>query len=370
MPVVASQHYFDKADFDGVEKNWQYRGGENVPGTANTYKQHIDYLIQLRKDLGIEYDSEIEVLKESSATRYLAEITGKNGTIIVNIGTLWSPNGEGYEGNYPIYSGKNFAIWQKDNPGVAPADVNLTITVQDDWLWSDGAVLFAWVWGGDHSTAEHPNGEWIPASGSGTTINLTIKDNATGFLLVRCYKGTSEPDWKWAGDVEGRIYNKSPNINFEKGTTKYTAEKFVDYNDGTVYPEQPAEPSEPDSATTSLIFYVSIPNWNPEISDVKIALNGNGYNWNEFTMTKCSTSQWYKFVAESIQNIDSSITYQLRLTQSGSIKYQCASETSDGDPSITAPSGFVVINLVEHMDWNNGKFYSTIITTPTSDPKY
>ena len=87
-----------------------------------------------------------------------------------------------------------------------------------------------------------------------TTINLTIKDNATGFLLARCYKGTSEPDWKWAGDVEGRIYNKSPNINFEKGTTKYTAEKFEEYNDGTVYPEQPAEPDSGEEPTKNVVY--------------------------------------------------------------------------------------------------------------------
>lgn len=87
-------------------------------------------------------------------------------------------------------------------------------------------------------------------------------------------------------------------------------------------------------------------------------------------MSPCSTSQWYKYEAESIENIDSKITYQLRLTQSGDIKYQCESSSSSGDPSITAPNGFVVIDLTTNMNWNGSKFYTTAISTPSTDPKH
>ena len=233
MPCVASQHYF-------AEEGWQYRGGEKVSGTEYTMKQHIDYLIQLRQKIGIEYDDSVNVLETPTTARYVAEIEGKNErTIVVNIGNKWIPTGD-YAGTYPIYEGKNFAIWEKGNQGVAPAPVDLTITSSDYWLWSDNAVLFAWVWGGE----TYKEGAWVKATGSSTTtsstINLTIMNDAEGFLFARCYKGTETPSWDLAGDVVGRIYNKCPNISFVKGQTKYTTDNFVEYNDGTVYPEPPA----------------------------------------------------------------------------------------------------------------------------------
>lgn len=113
MPCVASQHYFSKNDFSTSEKAWQYRGDENVPNTTNTLKQHIDYLIQLRQDLGIEYDDTVEVI-DATTTNYAAKIVGTKGELIVKIGgDSWSPSDTGYSGTAPIYSGTNFAIWVK-----------------------------------------------------------------------------------------------------------------------------------------------------------------------------------------------------------------------------------------------------------------
>ena len=113
MPCVANQHYF-------AEDHWQYRGGNVVQGTTKTMKQHIDYLIDLRHTLGIEYDDTVTVLAKTK-TNYVAKIAGTNGEIIVKIGgDKYSPTGTGYAGNYPIYSGTNFAIWQKGQTGAAP----------------------------------------------------------------------------------------------------------------------------------------------------------------------------------------------------------------------------------------------------------
>lgn len=216
FPCVAWQHYFTG---DG----WQYRGGDTVGGTGKTFKEHIDYLINLRKEVGIEYDGTAEVLSKTK-TLYAAKIAGTNGEIVVAIGgDAYTPTGTGYDGNYPIYQGTNFKIWKKGEKGVAPQKVNITVTTTSDWVWSANAVMFAWVWGGSYS-----GGQWVKATGSGTTINFSIYDDATGFLCARCIAGTTTPDWNVKNDTAGRIYNKSNNVDFIKGTTSYEVGNFVD----------------------------------------------------------------------------------------------------------------------------------------------
>lgn len=217
-PCVAWQHYFTG---DG----WQYRGGETVSGTTKTFKEHIDYLISLRKSVGIEYDDTVEVLK-STETLYAAKITGTSGEIVVAIGgDVWSPTGEGYAGNHPVYQGGNFKIWQKGEAGIEPAKVAVTVTAEDDWIWNGDVLIFAWVWGGSYG-----GGQWVETTGSGTTINLSIYDDIAGFNFARCVAGTTKPDWSATGDSAGRIYNKSPDVTFVKGTTTYNVGAFVEYH--------------------------------------------------------------------------------------------------------------------------------------------
>lgn len=212
MPCVASQHYF-------AEDGWQYRGAETVPGTTKTMKEHIDYLIQLRQDLGIEYDDTVEVLK-SSETNYVAKIAGTSGEIIVKIGgDAYTPTGTGYTGNYPIYSGTNFAIWQKGNAGVEPVKATYTITISDDQMWihNASAKIFAWIWGGTHGA-----GEWVSVSGTGTSLTLKADAMASGFLLVRCHSATTTPNWDVTEDGPGKIWNKSEDKNITYGQTSYS----------------------------------------------------------------------------------------------------------------------------------------------------
>lgn len=219
-PCVAWQHYFTG---DGT----QYRGGETVYGTTKTFKEHIDYLISLRKSVGIEYDDTVEVLK-STETLYAAKITGTSGEIVVAIGgEVWSPTGAGYDGNHPVYQGGNFKIWQKGEAGIEPAKVAVTVNIvpTDTWIWNDEAVIFAWVWGGSYGS-----GQWVEADGTGTTINLSIYDDIAGFNFARCHTGTTLPDWEATGNSAGRIYNKSPDVTFVKGTTTYNVGAFVEYH--------------------------------------------------------------------------------------------------------------------------------------------
>ena len=218
FPCVAWQHYFSGS-------GWQYRGDEAVGGTDKTFKEHIDYLIKLRKEVGIEYDDKAEILNRTE-TLYAAKITGTNGEIAVAIGgKAWEPTGTGYDGNYPVYQGTNFKIWKKGESGTAPQPVNITVTSASDWIWNDKAEIFAWVWGGTYS-----DGQWVKATGSSATINLSIYDDATGFNFARCVAGTTTPNWSATGDTTGRIYNKSPDVTFKKGTISYSVGAFTAYS--------------------------------------------------------------------------------------------------------------------------------------------
>lgn len=223
-PCVAWQHYFTYAESGEKVDPEQYIGGNTVPGTGNTYRQHIDYLIDLRQRIGIEYDDVVNVVGKSS-NYYAGKITGLNGEIVVVIGNGYTPSGEGYAGNNPIYAGTNFAIWEKGvngsdsigGGGTEPGEtVSITVTCAGDWTWNDGVKIFAWVWGGSYGT-----GQWIPCSGSGTTVNFDITDDLTAFLLVRCHKDTVTPDWGAATDSAGEIYNKTNDITYSSGQTSY-----------------------------------------------------------------------------------------------------------------------------------------------------
>ena len=223
-PCVAWQHYFTFAESGSKVDPDQYIGGYTVPGTEKTYRQHIDYLIDLRQRIGIEYDDVVNLVEKSS-NYYAGKITGLNGEIVVVIGNGYTPSGEGYEGNNPIYAGTNFAIWEKGvdgtdsigGGGTEPGEtVSITVTCADDWTWNDGVKIFAWVWGGSYGT-----GQWIPCSGSGTTVNFDITDDLTAFLLVRCHNDTMTPDWGAATDSAGKIYNKTNNITYSSDQTSY-----------------------------------------------------------------------------------------------------------------------------------------------------
>lgn len=223
-PCVAWQHYFTYAESGSRVDPDQYIGGNEVPGTENTYRQHIDYLIDLRQRIGIEYDDVVDVVGKSS-NYYAGKITGLNGEIVVVIGNGYTPSGEGYAGNNPIYAGTNFAIWEKGvngsgstgGGGTEPGEtVSITVTCAGDWTWTDGVKIFAWVWGGSYG-----GGQWISCSGSGTTVNFDITDDLTAFLLVRCHKDTVTPDWDAAAGSAGEIYNKTNDITYSSGQTSY-----------------------------------------------------------------------------------------------------------------------------------------------------
>lgn len=100
-----------------------------------------------------------------------------------------------------------------------PVDITLTVSWTQDWVWSDGAVVYAWIWGGTYGS-----GKWVKCTkASSTSVELNIDaGGCTAFLLTRCYKTTTTPSWSENGNVAGRIYNKTSDIDYIKGTTSYS----------------------------------------------------------------------------------------------------------------------------------------------------
>lgn len=144
-PCVAWQHYFTYAEsgsydseyYSKIKASTTYIASNKVPGTDKTYRQHIDYLIDLRKDVGIEYDDKVSTSGTSSSC-YVGEIIGNNGSLLVMIGNVTTPTREEYKGKQPIYSGTNFAIY-RGNATELPEDDNsgesftLKFTNKDGW---------------------------------------------------------------------------------------------------------------------------------------------------------------------------------------------------------------------------------------------
>ena len=209
MPCVASQHYF-------AEDGWQYRGGEIVDGTEKTMRQHIDYLIQLRKEVGIEYDNKnaLEVLAKTT-TNYAAKITGTKGEIIVKIGgDAYTPTGTGYTGNYPIYSGTNFAIWQKDNQGVVPKKITVELSATKD-VGVGYAVYFTGAFDEAENWTKAVKGTWTEGNVWKVSVTATegigfewkaLKGSDVEDEYVVTIKGNS---WEWQPDPNNSYPTKS-----------------------------------------------------------------------------------------------------------------------------------------------------------------
>lgn len=210
FPCVAWQHYFTAAE-SGHAGDLQYIGDTTVPGTSKTYRQHIDYLIDLRKTCGIEYDSPLEVLKAENSV-YAAKITGTKGELIVVIGAdgVYAPSGPGYDGKHAVYGGENFTIWQKGTDGTYGAGTPITYTVTDmPKVWGvGGAVQYVWIYGGTDGS------HWVKASFDSTSSSLTFSTawNFTKLNTVLMPAGSDVPDW-------GKKTSQSLDIDMPSGET-------------------------------------------------------------------------------------------------------------------------------------------------------
>lgn len=187
-PCVAWQHYFTFAESGSKVDGSQYIGGNTVPGTENTYRQHIDYLINLRQRIGIEYDDLVDVVGKSS-NYYAGKITGLNGEIVVVIGNGYIPSGEGYAENNPIYAGTNFAIWEKgvdgtDSIGGGSTEPGETVTLSVNYDVGNGnAIFFTGSFTGANEWKTALRGTW----NEGNVWTCTVP---AGDFKWKCLKGS------------------------------------------------------------------------------------------------------------------------------------------------------------------------------------
>lgn len=122
------------------------------------------------------------------------------------------------------------------------ADIKVTVNGKKinvavpDWTWNDGTKVFVWGWN-ENSKSEDKDGSWVEASGAGeksTTVTFPAKNVWTGFLLARCQKDTTEPNWDIKdrkSNDPGRIYNKTKDVKIAGDKTEYslTDSDFSDY---------------------------------------------------------------------------------------------------------------------------------------------
>lgn len=214
VPCVSWSHYFTFSEGGNGDTTYPYSvlgtaqsylAGNTVAGTEKTLREHIDYLIQLRKETGIEYDSVRTTLKADSSV-YAAEITGTNGSLIVSIGDSYTPSTDGYAGNNPIYGGTNFKIWKKGVNGeyTSGGETTVELSVTNDC--GDGNAMF---FTGTFTEAEAwtiaVRGTW----NSGNVWKATVTVPSSGTFMWKALKGTYSSSetvaikgntWTWQND--------------------------------------------------------------------------------------------------------------------------------------------------------------------------
>lgn len=214
VPCVSWSHYFTFSEggngdttypYSGLGAAQSYLAGNTVAGTEKTLREHIDYLIQLRKETGIEYDSVRTTLKADSSV-YAAEITGTNGSLIVSIGGSYTPDGDGYAGNNPIYGGTNFKIWKKGVNGEYTSGGETTVELS---VTNDCGIGNAMFFTGTFTEAEAwtiaVRGTWS----SGNVWKATVTVPSSGTFMWKALKGTDSSTetvaikgntWTWQND--------------------------------------------------------------------------------------------------------------------------------------------------------------------------
>ena len=144
---------------------------------------------------------------------WLIRCAGTKGEIIVKIGgDAYTPTGTGYTGNYPIYSGTNFAIWQKDNQGVVPKKITVELSATKD-VGSRNAVYFTGAFDEAENWTKAVKGTWT--EGNVWKVSVTATEGI-GFEW-KALKGSDAEDvvtikgnsWEWQPDPNNSYPTKS-----------------------------------------------------------------------------------------------------------------------------------------------------------------
>lgn len=101
--------------------------------------------------------------------------------------------------------------------GSTATNITWTVTDMPTWVTDDGCVIFAWAW------QNGVNGAWYALDyTSATSATFEAPSDLAGMLLARCAAGTTLPNWDETGDVAGRVYNQTNDVNTSAGKTSYS----------------------------------------------------------------------------------------------------------------------------------------------------
>ncbi len=145
--------------------------------------------------------------------------------------------------------------------GGTPTGKKITVNA-DSWTWSNDVVVFASVWKNGEANSE----KWVTCTGSGSTAKFVLESEKDRFLLVRCYKGTTEPGWQVDGHKVGRIYNKTADITVNPGQNEYT----VTFEEYTPQPSGGGTGGSGGSQPTATHITVNADSWTWGDNDVKV----------------------------------------------------------------------------------------------------
>ena len=224
VPCVSWSHYFTFNEggngdttypYSGLGAAQSYLAGNTVAGTEKTLREHIDYLIQLRKETGIEYDSVRTTLKADSSV-YAAEITGTNGSLIVSIGGSYTPSADGYAGNNPIYGGTNFKIWKKGVNGeyTSGGETTVELSVTND-CGSGNAMFFTGTFTEAETWTIAVRGTWS----SGNVWKATVTVPSSGTFMWKALKGTYSSTETVAINGNTWTWQNNPNNSYPATTS-------------------------------------------------------------------------------------------------------------------------------------------------------
>ena len=201
--------------FAWVWKNGEQNGGKWVgcTGSGSTVKFELEagrdrfVLVRAHKDTTTP-DWNMQGDKAGRIYNKTADITVISGTNTYSANFVeYTPSSSGGSGG------------GSSGGGTQPTNTHITVNMTNaqSWLWGDNAKVFAWVWkDGDES-----GGKWVACTGSGGSAKFDLETGKNRFLVARCHKDTTQPNWNTGGENAGRIYNKTDDITFESGKTTY-----------------------------------------------------------------------------------------------------------------------------------------------------
>lgn len=209
--------------------------------TNPTWDESDDYLFTVSasdsnkfelKDIELTAGDELKVNApsiEGEAGWFSNNHTYTNCGFTINEGGNVVVNATGtYDIDFYVSSsdGNHIVLTKQGGSTPEPTTYTYTITNLPNWIRNDGCVIFVWAW------SPSDGGSWheLTFSQDGTSATFTVEEELTGFLAVRCYAGTTTPNWQTTGNQVGRIYNKTADINCTAGTFSYACSSWSEYN--------------------------------------------------------------------------------------------------------------------------------------------